>query len=52
MLTQAYPLNVESAKIVDRIVEIPVPVKEQVGLLLEKGVTHTAVQEKAVFMSE
>lgn len=28
------------------------PVKEQVGLLLERGVTHTAVHEKPVVMSE
>jgi hypothetical protein len=43
VLTQAHPLNVESAKIVDRVVEKPVVVKDQVGIIMEKGITTPVI---------
>jgi hypothetical protein len=52
VLTQAHPLNVESARIVDRIVEKPITVKDQVGIVIEKGITHTAIHEKPVYLTQ
>lgn len=52
VLTQGHPLNVESAKMVDRVVEKPVVVKDQVATVIEKGITHPEVREKAVFVAQ
>lgn len=43
ILTKGHALNTESAKMVERVVEKPVIVKDQVGIVVEKGTTHVAV---------
>lgn len=47
-LTKVEPMTLEQAKLVDRIVEKPVVVQDQVALFVEKGVVQVEVHEKPV----
>jgi hypothetical protein len=33
-------------------VEKPVIVKDQVGIVIEKGITHTAIHEKPIYLAQ
>ena len=48
MLTEAHPVRVESLVVADRVVERPVTLREQVGIIVEKPISIPVIHEVPV----
>ena len=48
VLTEGHPIIVESVKVAESVIEKPVVLKEQVGVIVEKGIPLVAIHEKPI----
>lgn len=48
VLTEGHPIIVESVKVAESVIEKPIVLKEQVGVIVEKGIPLVAIHEKPI----